>query len=60
MRWVIRSKIHQAAVTEANVEYISIADPETLQELSRVDNRSLVSLAVYIDDVRLIDNMILG
>lgn len=45
---------------KANVEYISVAHPETLQELSRVEGKALVSLAVYIDKIRLIDNIMIG
>jgi pantoate--beta-alanine ligase len=37
-------------------DYVSVADPETLHELVSVDGRALLSLAVRIDDVRLIDN----
>ncbi len=43
----------------ARIDYISIADPETLQELVDVDRPVLVSLAVYIGKTRLIDNIIL-
>jgi len=39
-------------------EYISIADPETLEELEAVDRRALVSLAVRIGRTRLIDNIL--
>jgi pantoate--beta-alanine ligase len=40
----------------ATPEYVSVADPESLRELETVDGRALLSLAVRIDDVRLIDN----
>jgi len=43
----------------ARVEYISIADPDSLEELSGSIERGLMSMAVYIGKVRLIDNMIL-
>ncbi len=33
-----------------------MADPDTLQELESVSGTALLSLAVWIDDVRLIDN----
>lgn len=39
-------------------EYISIADPETLEELEAVNRRALVSLAVRIGRTRLIDNVL--
>ena len=44
------------AVTE---DYISIADPETLEELAEIRTHALLSLAVYLDGVRLIDNMVI-
>lgn len=42
-----------------SVDYISIADAETLDELDTVDRSALVSLAVRVGDVRLIDNIVL-
>jgi len=44
----------------AQIEYVSIADPETLEELEKVDSQALVSLAVRIGGTRLIDNTMLG
>ena len=43
----------------ARIDYISIADAETLDELERIDGPALVSLTVYIGKTRLIDNIIL-
>jgi pantoate--beta-alanine ligase len=43
----------------AHIEYISIADAETLDELDRVKPPALVSLAVKIGRTRLIDNVVL-
>lgn len=43
----------------ARIDYISIADAETLDELERIDGPALVSLGVYIGKTRLIDNIIL-
>ena len=40
----------------ATPDYVSVADPDTLAELEVVEGRALLSLAVRIDDVRLIDN----
>ena len=40
----------------ATPDYVSVADPDTLAELDAVGSRALLSLAVRIDDVRLIDN----
>lgn len=45
----------------AAVDYVSIADPDTLAELDTVDARGAVaSLAVRIGKTRLIDNLLLG
>ena len=40
----------------ATPDYVSVADPDTLDELTTVSGRALLSLAVRIDEVRLIDN----
>jgi len=42
------------------IDYVSIADPETLEELAEIAAPALVSLAVRIGGTRLIDNAILG
>ncbi|MCL0084115.1 pantoate--beta-alanine ligase [Dehalococcoidia bacterium] len=44
----------------ARIDYVSIADPESLRELDEIDSPALVSLAVWIGKTRLIDNVILG
>jgi pantoate--beta-alanine ligase len=43
----------------AEIDYVSIADAETMDELDRVKPPSLVSLAVRIGKTRLIDNVVL-
>ena len=43
----------------ANIDYVSIADPETLDELDTVRPPALVSMAVKIGSTRLIDNVVL-
>ena len=43
----------------ASIDYISIADANTLQELTTIDRPTLVSLAVHIGQVRLIDNTVI-
>ncbi len=42
----------------AAVDYISICDPVTLEELARVDGPALVALAVKVGKTRLIDNLL--
>lgn len=42
----------------ARADYVSVAHPDTLAELEMVEDRALLSLAVFVDGVRLIDNMV--
>jgi len=44
----------------ARVQYVSVADPDTLEEAQGEIQRALLSMAVYLGDTRLIDNEILG
>jgi pantoate--beta-alanine ligase len=44
----------------AKIDYVSIAEPETLEEIVEIDRTALVSLAVRIGGIRLIDNVTLG
>jgi len=44
----------------ATIDYVSIADVKTLDELETVNPPALVSLAVKIGKTRLIDNIVLG
>jgi pantoate--beta-alanine ligase len=44
----------------AAIDYISIADPQTLVELDMINRTALVSMAVKIGETRLIDNVLLG
>lgn len=41
----------------ARLDYVSVAHPETLQELKQVEDRALLSGAIFVGDVRLIDNI---
>ena len=43
----------------ARVDYVSVADPDTLEELELVTPGALTSLAVYVGETRLIDNVTL-
>jgi len=43
----------------AHIDYVSIADNETLEELETINSPALVSLAVKIGKPRLIDNIVL-
>jgi len=43
----------------ARLDYVSVAHPDTLDELTLIENRALLSLAVFFI-VHLIDNMAVG
>lgn len=42
----------------ARLDYVSVAHPSALEELTVIEDRALLSLAVFFDTVRLIDNMV--
>jgi pantoate--beta-alanine ligase len=44
----------------AQMQYVSCADYDTLQELEQVSGKTLLSMAVFIGKTRLIDNFVLG
>lgn len=44
----------------ARPEYVSVAGLDTLEELTGPIDRALLSMAVYVGETRLIDNMIVG
>lgn len=43
-----------------SIEYVSIVDPDTLEDVSIINGRALLSLAVWIGNTRLIDNCLLS
>lgn len=50
-----------AAEPLARLQYVSCADPESLEELTGlITGRALLSLAVFVGKTRLIDNIVLG
>jgi pantoate--beta-alanine ligase len=42
----------------ANIDYISIVDAETLQDITHAEGKILVALAVHVGQARLIDNIL--
>lgn len=52
----LRRRIEQAG--PCRIQYLSIVDPDTLQEVDTVDRPVLIALAVKIGQTRLIDNII--
>ncbi|HNJ15153.1 MAG TPA: pantoate--beta-alanine ligase [Anaerolineales bacterium] len=59
---VLREKMKEVLNTEplAQVQYVSCADYNTLEELDVVKGKTLLSMAVLIGKTRLIDNFVLG
>ena len=58
LRAAMRELIAQEPL--AQVDYVSVADPDTLRDLDRIERSALASLAVRIGKTRLIDNVTLG
>ena len=58
IRKQMRELIQKEPLTE--IDYVSIADPETLEEMEEVRAPALVSLAVKTGKTRLIDNVVVG
>jgi len=58
----LRKLVEEVVQSEplASLQYVSCADPETLQELSGSVEHGLLSMAVFFGKTRLIDNIILG
>lgn len=44
----------------ARTEYVDVTDPDTMRDLEAIESRGLISLAVWIGDTRLIDNVTLN
>jgi pantoate--beta-alanine ligase len=58
----VRVKMKEVLASEplAEVQYVSCADYDTLEELSEIKGKTLLSMAVFIGKTRLIDNFVLG
>ncbi len=57
LRALIRERL--ARVADTRIDYVSVADPDSLEELDRVTHGALVSLAVRFGATRLLDNVVL-
>ena len=44
----------------SKVDYVSVADSETLEELETIDRQAMLSVALHIGKTRLIDNILVG
>jgi pantoate--beta-alanine ligase len=47
------------SVPHGDIDYISIVDPDTLEDVETIDRRCVAALALRIGQARLIDNMFL-
>lgn len=57
LRTVMRSVLNGESLADA--QYVSASNPETLEELEKIDQGVLISLAVRIGKTRLIDNFLI-
>lgn len=57
LRTVMRNTIDSEPL--AQIQYVSCADYDTLQELKTVERKALLSMAVFVGKTRLIDNFVL-
>jgi pantoate--beta-alanine ligase len=58
----LRHQVRQVLEKEplvAGIDYVSVADPESMEELEEISSRAMVSTALHLGKVRLIDNIIL-
>ena len=58
----VRGKMKEVLTTEplAEVQYVSCADYDSLEELDEIKGKALLSMAVFIGKTRLIDNFVIG
>jgi pantoate--beta-alanine ligase len=58
----VRGKMKEVLRSEplAQMQYVSCADYDSLEELSEIKGKALLSMAVFLGKTRLIDNFVLG
>ena len=59
LRKTVEAVLEEEPLLEG-VDYVSVADATTLEELERVEGTAMVSVAVRLGRTRLIDNVVLG
>ncbi len=59
---VLRTLMAEVIASEplAQMQYVSVADYDTLEELQTISGKALLSMAVFIGNTRLIDNIVVG
>jgi len=57
----LRQEMEQilTSVPSSRIDYVAIVNPDTLEEVSRLEGKVMIALAVWIGNARLIDNMVL-
>jgi pantoate--beta-alanine ligase len=58
LKRIVRAEVEQESL--AKLQYVSCADPITLEELQDNVDQCLLSMAVFVGSTRLIDNVLLG
>ncbi|RLD04498.1 MAG: pantoate--beta-alanine ligase, partial [Chloroflexota bacterium] len=58
LRQIVIDRVNAEKLT--NLQYVSCAHPDTLEELEGNVDRCLISMAVFVGETRLIDNILLG
>jgi pantoate--beta-alanine ligase len=58
----VRSTMKEVLASEplAQMQYVSCAEYDTLEELDAIKGKALLSMAVFFGKTRLIDNFVLG
>jgi pantoate--beta-alanine ligase len=49
-----------ATEPDVRVEYVVLADPDSLDEVARIDGPTVALIAAFVGNTRLIDNQLLG
>ncbi|MBF0288205.1 MAG: pantoate--beta-alanine ligase [SAR324 cluster bacterium] len=57
LRHIMTEIIESTAMTQ--IDYVSVAHPQTFSELEKVESQALLSMAIFVDGVRLIDNILI-
>ena len=60
---VLKQRMHTILEAEPlvqNIDYVSLADAQTIEELEVASSGAMLSTAVHIGPIRLIDNLVLG
>jgi hypothetical protein len=59
VKWGLASYPDRKSKEGIDIEYISIADPETLEDVEQIKDKALIAIACHVGKTRLIDNTVL-